>query len=83
MNDLPYEIVDATAFPLETINRLSPGTLVKIIDTVYELPPGKIVRFLITGSLIHIAQHLRNAASRKGRKLSIAVRGSYIYVGRG
>lgn len=82
MASLPFEVVDAREYPMEII-KLPRGSLIEIIDTLFSLPVDKAIRLQVDGSLIHIAQHLRNAATRKGKKISIAVRGSYIYVGRG
>lgn len=79
---LPFEVIDATEFPME-ITKLPNGSLVEMIEHLFTLPPSKVIRCAVDGSLIHIAQHLRNAATRKRKKISIAVRGQYIYIGRG
>jgi hypothetical protein len=81
LSKIPFEIVDASIWPEEK-DSLPYGSLTEILDALFSLPSNKVIRFLVVGSLIHTAQHLRNAATRKGKKISIAVRGNYIYVGR-
>lgn len=82
LSKIPYEIVDADIWPQET-HQLPYGSLVEILDALFSLPSSNVIRFEVNGSLIHTAQHLRNAATRKGKKISIAVRGNYLYIGRG
>ena len=79
---LPYEVIDATDYPME-ITKLPDGSLTEIIEHLFTLPHSKAIRLKVDGSLIHIAQHLRNAATRKHKKISIAVRGQFLYIGRG
>ena len=81
---IPYEVIDASEFPMDRpSDRLPKGSLVDMIDSLFNLPSSQCIRFIANGSLIHIAQHLRNAATRKGKKISIAARGNYIYLGKG
>jgi len=82
MKALTHEVVDATEFPMEC-ERLPRGSLSELIEIVHHLPSNKAVRFIIEGSVLHITQHLRNAATRKGYKISIAIRANYIYIGKG
>ena len=81
MSKIPFEVIDAIEYPME-ITYLPNGSLTEIINALFLLPPTKAIRFAVDGSLIHISQHLRTAATRKGKKISVAVRGNYIYVGR-
>jgi len=82
MEQIEYEIVESSEFPL-TSSKLPNGSLATIVEVVHNLPITKALRFKVDGSLIHISQALRNAACRKGYKISLAVRGNFIYVGRG